>query len=275
MKNRPKGFIRFFAIGSIVMGMWRQLRAADARILAGSLAFTTTMSIVPLLAVSLSVFKAYGGFQLLMKQIEPFILKNLAETSGVNTSRFIESAINRIQSGTLGIGGALALFFTSTKLLLDMETAVRRVWCEKWRRPKLRRLLVYWIVVFVAPLLMAVALGIVGSKGLGLIRVLPKHSIAFGFTFVVFFCVNKFVPTSSVRLGSALVSSLLGALGVALAQNFYAQLTKTVLSYSKIYGSLASIPIFLLWILIIWWIVLGSVALCATLEDAPNKRQDM
>jgi membrane protein len=275
MRNRIKKKNRAQGIISILIGTWRQMRAADVQILAGSLAFSTTMSIVPLLAVSLSVFKAYGGFNVLMKQIEPLILQNLVEASGVHVSKFITSSVERIQSGKLGLGGATALFVTSTKLLFDMETAVRRVWSEKWQRPRVRRLIVYWAVMFIAPLMMAIALGVIGSKDLGLIRVLPKHLIAFGFTFLGFFSINKFVPTAFVRVRSALLSATVGALSVAIAQKFYASITKQVLSYSKIYGSLASIPIFLLWILILWWIVLGSVALCATLENAQPQAQDV
>ena len=63
------------------------------------------------------------------------------------------------------------------------------------------------------------------------------------------------------------VKKAFAALGVVLAQSFYARVTGHILSYSKIYGSIASIPIFFLWILVLWWIALAGVALCAVLEN--------
>ncbi|RYZ66215.1 MAG: YihY/virulence factor BrkB family protein, partial [Proteobacteria bacterium] len=58
------------------------MKASDLSILAGSLAFSTVISLVPLLAVSLSVFTAFGGLDTLLHKIEPFILQNLVDASG-------------------------------------------------------------------------------------------------------------------------------------------------------------------------------------------------
>lgn len=262
------GFIDLF---SIVLGTWKQMSAGDVQILAGSLAFATTMSIVPLLAVSLSVFKAFGGFENLFKKLEPFILQNFVEASGVHISNFIVTSIDRIQSGALGFTGAVALFITSTKLLLDMETAVHRMWHEKPQRLNVFRLVMYWIIMFVGPLIAAIALGVMGSNDLGLIKLIPHQTVVLVITFAAFVCINKFVPIARVRWTAAFVSAAMSAIGIGLAQSFYAQITGRVLRYSKIYGSLASIPIFLLWILVLWWIFLAGVALCAVLETRASR----
>ena len=249
-----------------ILATWRRLRAADAPILASSLAFSTVISLVPLLAVSLSVFKAYGGFDTLMKQIEPLILENLVEASGAHVSSVIQESVHRIDTGALGLTGAFGLLISSTKVFLDMETAVQRVWQEKTVGLQWRRLLVYWTVMFLGPLFLAIALGMIGSKGLDVVKLVPKNSVAFVCLLGAFYCINKLVPGKRVSRRSALLSSLFAAIGIVVAQHFYAVVTTEILGYSKIYGSLASIPIFLIWILVLWWISLASVALCATLE---------
>ena len=262
--RQAKDFFRSVVFN--IAATWRQMRAADVPILAGSLAFSSVIALVPLLAVSLSVFKAYGGFEVLMKQLEPFILENLVEASGAHASRFIRASIVRIESGALGVIGVIGLLLTSTKVFFDIEIAVQRVWQEKARGFRWRRLFVYWTVMFIGPLLLATALGIIGSRGLDLVQVIPKKSVVFVCVFAAFACINKLVPAAKVAWRAVIVSSLFAAGGIALAQQFYARVTVDILRFSKIYGSLASIPIFLIWILVLWWISLASFALCAVLE---------
>jgi membrane protein len=254
----------------IVVGTWRQMQQSDAQLLAGSLAFSSVMSLVPLLAVSLSVFKAYGGFEPLLEYIEPFLIENLVEESGEEVSLAIRSAIERVHSGALGVGGALALLFAATKLLYDMETAIQRVWGVKAPRPLLQRLLVYWALIFFGPILLAVALGLLGSRGMFLIDRIPHHAIAFGVSMFLFTFIYKVIPAVRVNLRPAVFSAAVATIAVAVGQSFYAKITGEMLSYSKIYGSLASVPIFLLWILILWWICLGGAALGATLQQERN-----
>lgn len=242
------------------------MRDADVPVLAGSLSFATILSLVPLLAVSLSAFKAFGGFEVLLKRLQPFIMQNLVEASGAHVSKFIEDSLVRIRSGTLGTVGAVALLFTSTRLFMNVEKAVRQVWRERKSKISLRRLAVFWVLMFIGPVLLAAALGVIGSQDLGLLELLPHQTMAFACTFVGFVMVNRLLPSRAVSWRSAVIASAFAALGVVLAQSFYAKVTGQVLSYSKIYGSIASVPIFFLWILVLWWVALAGVALCAVLE---------
>lgn len=251
----------------IARDTWKRMRESDVQILASSLAFATVISLVPLLAVSLSVFHAYGGFEGLIAKIEPFILQNLVDTSGAQASRYIRKAIKRVHSGTLGIGGAIGLLFASTKLFHDMETAVQRVWQLRPRRSLIRRVIVYWTVMFLGPLLLAALLGLIGSRDLGLIEFLPKGAIAVVFGFAGLVIIYKLVPACRVNWRPALISASVATVGIALAQEFYSVLTTKILRYSKVYGSLASIPIFLIWVLLLWWICLAGAALTATLQQ--------
>ena len=252
------------------MATWRRVQDADVNFLAGSLAFTTVLSLVPLLAVSLSVFNALGGLETLFSKVEPFILKNFVEASGVQISKTIHSSIARVHSGTLGIVGSIALLASSTKLFHDVETSVHRVWRIGTSRNIFRRIVVYWVVMFMGPLILAAVVGLIGSKDVNLIKVLPKGGILIVFAFVAFLSIYKFVPSVKVSWRAALLSSLIATCGVGIFQSFYTELTKNILRLNKIYGSLASIPIFLLWILVLWWVCLLGAALCAILDDRPD-----
>lgn len=258
----------FLELGRISFRTWRQVWEADVDLIASSLAFSTAVSLVPLLAVSLSVFTAYGGLESLMAKIEPFILQNLVEASGAQVSKGIRNSIERVHSGALGVTGVVGLLFISTKLFHDMERAVQRVWKIKSERSIYTKLTAYWLVMFLAPIVVAGLLGLMGSKDLGfLFGAVNKGAFAFGLAFLSLVSVYKYVPDCHVNWRPALLSALLASSAFAIAQASFAVITKTVLRANKIYGSLASVPIFLLWLLVLWWIFLSGVALCAVLQE--------
>lgn len=245
---------------------YEQIRKSDVSTLAGSLSFSTAVSLVPLLAVSLSVFTAFGGLESLLHKIEPFILHNLVDASGAELSRAIRGAIDRVQSGALGAGAVIGLLIASTKLFYDLENAVHRVWGLASDRLIWRQILIYWILMFIGPVLLAAILGLLGSKDVGLIGLLPRALIVLVFEFVALLSIYKFVPSTCVAWASALSSAFLATFAVGIAQAFYATIMKTFFNTNKIYGSLASVPLFLIWILLLWWIFLTGVAHCAVLE---------
>lgn len=267
------------AVKDFVSVLWQlarstvaRVRESDLRFLAGSLAFTSVLSLVPLLAVSLSVFHALGGFESLLNKIQPFIIQNLVTGSGVEASRFLRRAISRIHSSTLGFGGVIGLMLASTKVFHDFEVVVQRIWQLKSKRPLMARWVVYWLIIFAGPLVLAVVLGLLGSKDLAFFRSVPKDAVAIGIAFILLAAIYKFTPACRVRWGSAFLSAGLAAVAVGTAQSFYAIIMKKMFRYSKVYGSLASVPVFLIWILILWWICLVGVALCATLDEYLDRR---
>lgn len=258
----------------ILVATWRRIQQADIELIAGSLSYTTVLSLVPLLAVSLSVFQWLGGLDGLLKQVEPFILKNLAESSGVELSRHLSRAIRRVHSGALGVGGVLGVFLASTKLFTDMERAIHRVWLLKKRRALWKRLAVFWAVMFTAPLLLAATLGVLSFKGLGFLKVIPHQSITAIFAFIGLFAIFKWVPARRVEVRPALAAALLSTVGLALAQEFYAVIMRSLFRFSTVYGSLAGIPLFLMWVFVFWWIILLGATLTALLQERLDRQAE-
>jgi membrane protein len=150
---------------------------------------------------------------------------------------------------------------------------VQRVWGLKSRRKIWRQLLIYLVVMLIGPLLVAVVLGLLGSKDIGLIGPLPRAIILLTFEFITLFLIYKFVPSTFVPWIQACASAVLATVAVGLAQAFYSTIMKTFFNTNKIYGSLASVPLFLIWILILWWIFLTGVAYCAVLNKRSLERE--
>jgi membrane protein len=127
--------------------------------------------------------------------------------------------------------------------------------------------------MFLGPLALAIVLGILGSKDLGLIGPLPRAIILVSFEFITLVSIYKFVPSIPVSWVSSLAAGSVATFAVAIAQAFYSTIMKTVFNTNKLYGSLASVPLFLIWILILWWICLTGVAYCAVLEKRRIQRE--
>jgi membrane protein len=245
----------------------RTMRACEIPILASSLAFGSAISLVPVLILSLSVFYFYGNLEDLYQLVERFLLRNLAEGAGAEVARTLHAAVGRAQSVRWGLTGALSLLIASTKIFFDVERAVEKVWqVKKTSRSLILRLLVYWVIIFLGPLILGIVLAFFFSKDLGVFTLFPKGTISFIVILFALFAFYKWAPSPYLRSRYAFASALMADISIAIMQRGYGFIMRKILSYNRVYGSLASIPIFLLWISVFWWICLAGVAFCASLQ---------
>jgi membrane protein len=238
----------------------------DLTLLAASLAFSSVLAVVPLLAVSLSVFNAFGGFETILPTLKSFLFQNLTGTTSAQVTQFLERSVQRIHSGALGLTGAVTLLFIATKLFHDVERAIQRVFESKPTRSLWVRVLVYWGIIFLGPVLLAVALGVLGSKDLALLRALPAALLASLLFFSVLLLVYRYVPQSQVSWRAAFWAALFGTLALLVLQQGFGWASKQLMSYNRIYGSLAAFPLFLIWIQAMWWICLSAGAVAVVVE---------
>ena len=242
------------------------IQSAQLLMVASSLAYTTLLSIIPLLAVSFSIFKAFGGLGKLYATIEPLILDNLAEGSSDQAIDQIHHFIENIHAGTLGAGGLVGLIFTCMSLLFSAEKAINRVWDTPMSRTFFQRVSSYWLFITLGPLGLAFAVGAGTSTDIPIAHFFPSGTGAFLVMTAIFFGVYKLVPHRHVHWAPAFVGSLITSIAWLLARVLYSLYTARVLTYNKIYGSLAAVPILLLWIYIMWAIILSGAAFSASLQ---------
>lgn len=246
--------------------LWKQTVAAQLLLVASSLAYTTILSIIPVLAVSFAVFRAFGGMEKLYGTIEPFILSNLAEGSGEEVMAALHRFIDNAHAGAIGASGFAALIVTSMSMLSSAEKAINRVWHQSMTRTFFQRVASYWLFITLGPLALAVAIGVATSDNLPLSGILPHGVGLFFMTAAVFTIVYKWVPHCKVHFSVAAISGFVTATIWNLARAIYSIYTAKAVSYNRIYGSLSAVPILLLWIYIAWAIVLSGAVLTATLQ---------
>jgi len=244
----------------------KQIADGEVRLLANSLSYSTVLSLIPFFAVSLSVFHAFGGLDKLYAEIEPVIIHNLASAAGKTALENLQLLISKMRPQALGLLGFLGLLFTSTNLLIDMEAAVQKVWGLKAQRSFTFRIFASWLIIFLGPLILAAVMGIMFSNKDGFFF---RHKAYFniGILWSIVYLIFKYVPRTQVQFKAALIGAMTTTLCLAIGQKTFSVLAKKIFNYNNLYGSLAAIPIFFLWISILWWIALVGVALCAILNE--------
>lgn len=227
---------------------------------AASLAFTTVLSIIPFLAVALTVIQYVEGLDYLYPKVEALILNYFRGPAGSDGVLIIKKAFHRIQDGRLGTAGALALLITSTILISEMERAFHRIWKISNKRPLFNRIFLYWLAMVLFPFILAVFVALTSTKAV--IAFVPIEYIHTTLIFLTLLTLYKVVPATKVPWLGALLGASVATVGVGFLLNSFRWIYNGVFNYSKVYGGIAAIPAFLIWILLLWYVVLFGVAIC-------------
>lgn len=245
----------------------------DIRFAASSLAFSTLLSIIPFLIIVLAVFQSVGGLEEFYPKIEGLLLSYLKEATGSTVTKYIKSSLQNVNASTLGISGGLFLLFTSLGLIRNIDFAFNKLWKIKISKPVYKRIWLHWIILLAAPITLAIFTGL---KSISLFNETSKaleHQFLFSMWIaLLLLLLYKMIPDVKVKWVPAIISSVLASLALSVVQSSFLWLSLKVFKNNKIYGSLASFPIFLVWLLVVWYVVLTGVAFCAFLQQKMLKK---
>ena len=241
---------------------------------AASLTFTTLLSLVPLMTIALTMFTAFPVFEDFSAQFKAYLLNNLMpETAGVVITQymhqFTESAARLT---TVGIG---FLVLTALSMMMTIDRAFNVIWRVARPRPLVKRLVVYWAVLTLAPLLVGASLSLT-SWLVGLSMGYAKHIPQFGivvlkilpvlFTTMAFALLFRLVPNRYVPRSHALIGALVAAVLFETMNRIFGYYISHFNTYKLVYGAFASVPIFLMWIYLSWLTILLGAVIAASLS---------
>jgi len=262
------------SIRSFFMHLLRLIRDNELGLLATSMAFATVLSVMPLIAVSLSVFLFIEPLEPYLQQLEALMLRYLLSGPGNALLEDLRETISQMRSSVVGSAGLVFLLVVATKLLRDVDTAVQRVWGERRHPRTIRSFLSYLGILILGPLALA---GLVAALSMPVIPYLgriPTRVIAYLVVLTILYPVYQFVPRQRVRVRAAFFSAVGSVALLALVQGGYGWITANVLNYNRVYGSLAVLPLFLIWILLFWIVFLLGNAFCATLTHRMERSRE-
>jgi membrane protein len=238
---------------------------------ASSLTFTTTMALVPFFTVALAVFTAFPMFSKLQAALQAWLVQSVIPDA---IARQVLGYLTQFASkaSRLGTVGVAALFFIAISLVLTIDRTLNGIWRVRRQRPLGQRVLIYWAVMTLAPLLLGASLSLTSyvisaSRGLvggvpGAVQVL-FDLIEFALLAAGLTALYRYVPNTHVQRAHAMAGGIFAAVAIEVARRILALYLGNVPTYSLVYGAFATLPILLLWIYIAWLVVLWGAVIAA------------
>jgi membrane protein len=240
---------------------------------AGSLAFTTTLALVPMFTVG-SILIGYVPQVIEMKYALQEWVLNTYLPGGINQPilRYIDQFSAKAKGLTLfGLAG---LFVTTVLTMAVIEKAFNHIWQIKAQRPFLKRSAIYFSATLLGPLVLGIGIYLSGwllSATQGLTDAVSMRFEVFALliplllTISLFTLVYKVLPFTFVAWRDALIGALLAAIVFELMKYGFGFFVTKVPFYKTVYGTFAILPLALIWIYVTWWVTLAGALLVANM----------
>ena len=266
-KNRWRGLDDF---ARAVFWRFYEERALQT---AGSLTYTTLLSLVPLFTVALAVSTAFPVFDETVDALQNFVLDNF-----LPDARGIDTIADQITSFTTNAGRLTAIgmgvfMVTAVMLMATIDASLNRLFRVQRARPLVQQVLMYWAVLTLGPVLIGGSLSMTtfavgvsfGWLQLGHIAGVVLGVVPFLFTCAALTLLYAVVPNRTVEARHALIGGIVAGIAFELAKRGFAIYLARFPTYTLIYGAFATIPIFLVWLYMSWIVVLAGATLTAML----------
>jgi len=265
-KTAPVRFLQF------VHATLGQLNRDKVIIRASGLAYSSLLAAVPLVAVGFALFSAFGAFEDVKQKAQEFLFTQFLPTSQDEIILYF----NQFADGAskLGLIGFIVLIFAAILLLDNIESNFNQIWHVTTRRRFIAKITSYTSVLVFGTLLLGASFTISARIKAAIFRGVPFDPgtlekigtwiFPLFFTFLAFWLMYLVIPFTRVRIRSALLGAAIGSILWELGKNLFANSIGQSVRYSTIYGSLAIIPIFLIWLYITWIIVLLGLEISFT-----------
>lgn len=246
----------------------------DCPRIAASLSYSTLLSLVPLLAIALAILSVMPLAEGLYDKVQHAVLENVIPDVGSEIEGQITDFVSKANQAS-GIGFAV-LFVTGFLLLTTIISAFNTIWRVTEQRSLIWRLFLKWIMLISWPFLVGISISLssyafamvqwVGIDDIGGTFVMAR-SLSFGIAVLAFGSLYIILPGRPIRFLDALVGAVVAALLFDLLKSGFGIYLQNFPTYQAIYGVLAAVPIFLVWMYLTWTVVLLGAEITAALPE--------
>jgi len=247
---------------------------------AGSLAFQTLLSLVPLVAVSLSILRVFPVFASLKQNIGDFLFQNFTPAQGALMKSYLWEFIDKTSS--LSMLGGIFLIVIALFLISTIDHTLNGIWEVHAPRKVMQGFTLYWTVLTLGPLLIGTSVvassyvwysvfagGELLEQKLKLLSYLPVFNTA-----IALFLLYMVVPNRKVRFRHALAGGVLAAVLFELAKRWFAFYVGNFATFEAIYGAVSVVPMLFFWIYLEWVVVLTGAEFVFSLGYFNPKESD-
>lgn len=257
----------------------RRLLEGQLPQIAGSLTFTTVLALVPLLTIALAIFTVFPLFTTFRTALEAYFIQSLMPKAiAANILGYLNQFASK--ASRLSAYSAIGLMFTSVMLLATIENVFNQIWKVKHKRGLFKSVMVYWALITLAPLLVGVSLSASSylfSATSNVVGTLPFSKFLYtifsiALTTCVFMLLYRTVPNCPIDKQDAAWGGLVAGVLFEIAKQIFAAFVVHLPTYTVVYGALAVVPIFLIWIYTSWLITLFGAVITASLPIVKYER---
>lgn len=247
---------------------------------AGSLAFTTLLALVPVLAIALAVASASPVFDELIEAVRRFAIANFLPKAGGVESVVVQLEAFRANAASLTFIGLAFLAVTAVMLMLTVDDVFNRIFRVPHQRSLARRIVLYAGLVVLGPVLIGASISMTSflvAHALGAVSAMGEparfglRAVPLALTFLALALTYALVPNRKVLARHAIIGGLVGAAGFEVAKRGFGWYIAQFPTYAVIYGAFAVLPIFLLWVYVSWAVVLMGATLVAVLSESEGE----
>ena len=265
---------------SLLQYVYRRIDEEQLTQVAGNITYTLILGIVPALTVALAIFTYFPQFEALQKMVELYFMRGMIP-QGMARDIMDNLTLFASKASSVSIVSSLAMFFTTAMMFNLIENTFNRIWGVQEPRPVFLRLLIYFFIATLGPLLLGGSLYLTSYLYLaarGIVSQLPYLSGIWPVLFLAFIStaaftfLYRFVPYRCVLWKDAFYGGLFASIAFEVAKRLFAIFVMQFASYQKIYGAIALIPMFLIWLYVSSLIMLSGAVLVSSLPDFRSGR---
>ena len=249
---------------------------------ASALAYTSLIAIVPLIAIAIAIFSAFPVFDSIKEQLADFLFQNLTSDFEEHIRENLAGIVKN--SGQLGAVGVSGIAITAIMLLSTIEDSFNYIFKVTQPRRIATKITLYWTVITLGPLLLGTAFSMRGylyalkkfvDVDAETSRLFFSYLIPPLNTILVLMLVYVLVPNKKIKFKNAFCGALVALVLFWFLRKGFGSFVMSNTTYSTLYGALAIIPIFLVWMYLAWAVVLfGAVVTAAIDEFAQQEKKN-
>ena len=250
-----KAFINF---------VFSQFNRKQASAMAAELTLSNMLALVPLMTVAVSLMAVFPAFESVNAQVQSLIFDNLLPETGLAVQEHLNEYVSKSKNlSAIGFG---FLIVTSLMLMRSIDRSINALWETPTQRKGIHKILAYWAMLTMAPILIAASLA--ASSYFAALPIVSHLSgvLTIGLPFILivlaFSALYTVVPFTQVKFYKALIAATITAILFESAKYGFAIFVTKFSSYELIYGAITAIPIFFLWVYLSWSILLLGVIIC-------------
>ena len=259
---------------------WQGFLEDEGPLRATGLAYVSLLALVPLTAVALGALAAFPVFERLAERVNAFVFRHFLPETGETVQRVVEALA--ANAGRLGLAGAVMLVVTALLMMAAIDDTLNHIWRVRGRAGLWQRLAAWWTVLTLGPVLLGGAIGLASYAAARLpatVAGAEPQRLALELLAVVLEAgacalLYALVPRRPVPVRHALAGAAVAAVLLELARRGFGAYVASVETYRTLYGSLAALPLLLVWIQVSWMVVLFGAEVSRVPSLPPGARRE-